>query len=68
MMSADRYTARDLERLALHYAIEERVGWLGSVGEPTTPTDADAVQRARALVAGWTKMLKRRFGQDSRVS
>jgi hypothetical protein len=52
---------RDLERLALHYAIEERLGFLDSMGTPATDSDRDAVDRARALVAGWRAIMKRRY-------
>ncbi len=58
-----RRTDRELVRQALHYAIEEREGWLASVGEPPHPIDAPHVERGRQLVAQWRALLRRRYGE-----
>jgi hypothetical protein len=49
---------RELFRLALHYAIEERQGWLSCVDD-----DDPYAERARVLVAEWKALLKKEFGQ-----
>lgn len=61
-----KLTVRELERSALHYAIQDRTGFIEACGE--SAPDAASVARAGALVAGWRAMLKRRYSDQTRAA
>lgn len=62
-MSENR-TDRDLVRMALIYAIEERESFLDSWG--WGGGGEDVAKRARGLIAGWKRVLKKRYGEELR--